>query len=625
MDNIKLALKEKLNGLDIYINILNSVKDYQIYNSLHEIEKCQQLKNYLIQFEEYLNQKKLNDNFIIYFSFLMTKITFSFSGDIKSFTNLSNESTNYYYSSIKKNIKEQIFIHLVDIQFVLETLEKLDFYNQNLVFIGANGSGKSSLANNLKQHLNDYCVAISAQRILNIPTNSNIENIVHIQNLVKQKQRKDISNKNSDYVRVITDEFSILLKNLFSEDFVVSRDYRIKKENGEEPEKTKSFLDITIKIWNELISHRIIQTKDGMNLSVKTLNGDEYESNRMSDGEKVILFCIGQVLLAPKNSFIIVDEPELFLNKNIVNKLWDKLETVRDDCRFIYLTHDLDFAVNRNALKFWIKSYDKNHFEFEVIENNEIPEPLVMELLGSQKPILFCEGKNDGKSNDIKILSILFPQFNIKPVDSCFNVINYTKAFNNMKNISIKAYGLIDSDFHSSPRLASLESEGIFNFGFSEIENLCLDEELFKEFANSINSQDNAFEKIKASVFSELEKEKFMQSSQYVNSKIDYYYKDSHINKSKTLDELKTNFNSFNEPIQIEEWFSNRIAEIDKILEEKSYINAIQIFNHKGLIKKANEALEISNYIPRLIRYMDLNRESVKHVLKYFHSTLTNN
>ena len=54
MDNIKLALKEKLNGLDIYINILNSVKDYQIYNSLHEIEKCQQLKNYLI-LQQHLN------------------------------------------------------------------------------------------------------------------------------------------------------------------------------------------------------------------------------------------------------------------------------------------------------------------------------------------------------------------------------------------------------------------------------------------------------------------------------------------------------------------------------------------------------------------------------------------
>ena len=116
---------------------------------------------------------------------------------------------------------------------------------------------------------------------------------------------------------VITDEFSILLKNLFSEEFVVSRNYRLKKENGEEPEKTKSFLDIALSIWNELINHRIIQSTDGMNLSVKTLDGEVYEANWMSDGEKVVLFCVGQVLLAPQNSFIIVDEPELFLNKNM--------------------------------------------------------------------------------------------------------------------------------------------------------------------------------------------------------------------------------------------------------------------------------------------------------------------
>ncbi|MDK2051723.1 DUF4435 domain-containing protein [Aliarcobacter butzleri] len=622
MSNIKDILENKINGLDIYLNILNSAKSYEIDDCSVMIEKCQRVKDFLIQFEQYLNTDKLNDNFIIYFASLLNNIYFIYSGNPSTFTNLVIQNANHYYNNIKNSIEQQVLAQLVYIQFALETLQKLDFYNHNMVFIGANGAGKSSFANDLKKHLNNHCVGISAQRILNIPVNSHIENIVHIQSLVKQKQIKNISNKDSNYVSVIVDEFSILLKNLFSEDSMVSRDYRLKKENGEEPEKTKSFLDDTLNIWNELINHRIIQSKDGMNLSVKTLDDDEYEANKMSDGEKVVLFCVGQVLLAPKNSFIIVDEPELFLNKNIVNKLWDKLETLRNDCRFMYLTHDLDFAINRNALKLWIKSYSKNGFEFEKIESNEIPQSLVMELLGSQKPILFCEGKNNGQSYDFKILSILFPKFNIKPVDSCFNVINYTKAFNNMKNVSMKAYGLIDSDFHSDSRLSNLESEGIFNFGFSEIENLCLDEELFKEFANSISAQDNAFEKIKASVFSELEKEKVMQSSQYVNAKIDYYYKDSHINKSKTLDELKTNFNSFNGPIQIEAWFDDRIVEIDKILEGKNYINAIQIFNHKGLIKKANEALQISDYIPRLIRYIDLNRESTKHLLKYFNEDL---
>jgi len=627
MDKLKIneVLENKINGLDIYLNILNSAKKYEIDECSAVIDKCQMLKDFLSQFGQYLNANKLNDNFSVYFIYLLNNIHFSYSGNQSSFTNLPIEHTHSYYNHIENIIEQQVLSHLIHIQFALETLEKLDFYNHNMVFIGANGAGKSSFANDLKKHFNNYCVAISAQRILNIPINPHIENIANIQHQVKQKQTKDISNKDSNYVSVITDEFAILLKNLFSENYEVAHKLKEAYQNGSTPPKIKSLLDEVIIIWNELINHRIIQSKDGMNLSVKTLDDDEYEANKMSDGEKVVLFCVGQVLLAPKNSFIIVDEPELFLNKNIVNKLWDKLETLRNDCRFMYLTHELDFAINRNGLKFWIKSYNKNGFEFEKIEDNEIPQSLVMELLGSQKSILFCEGKNDGKSHDLKILSILFPQFNIKPVDSCFNVINYTKAFNNMRNISIKAYGLIDSDFHPSARLTSLEAEGIYNFGFSEIENLCLDEELFKKFAQSISAQANAFEKMQISVFNELVKEKVMQSSQYVNSKIDYYYKDSHIKKPKTLDELKTNFNSFNQPIQIEEWFNSRIVEIDKIFKERNYIDAIQIFNHKGLIKKANEALEISDYIPRLIRYLEDNATSTQHLLVYFHEDLKKN
>jgi energy-coupling factor transporter ATP-binding protein EcfA2 len=133
-----------------------------------------------------------------------------------------------------------------------------------------------------------------------------------------------------------------------------------------------------------------------MNLTLSAENIDEYAANFMSDGEKVVLYIVGQVLTAPENCFIIVDEPEIFLNKNILNKLWYKLETLKSDCKFIYLTHDLDFAIDRQyAYKYWIKSYTKENFDFSEIENNEIPEKLTMELLGSQKNILFCEGKND--------------------------------------------------------------------------------------------------------------------------------------------------------------------------------------------------------------------------------------
>lgn len=615
-------IKNKINGLDIYLNILNSVNTHRIDECFESIEKCKKLKNILILFEKYYGENKLNTNFLVYFIALINNINFSYNDNSNRFENLSFENTEIYYNSIKNNIENQIFSNLSHIEFVLETLEKLNFYDNNMVFIGANGAGKSSFANDLKKHFNNYCVAISAQRILNIPRNSHIENITNIQQQLKSKQVKDISNKDSNYVSVITDEFTILLKSLFSENFVVSHQYRLKKENGEEPEKSQSILDVVIKVWNILINHRILESKDGMNLSVRTLSGDEYDANQMSDGEKVVLFCVGQVLLAPENSFIIVDEPELFLNKNIVSKLWDRLEILRSDCVFIYLTHELDFAINRNALKFWIKSYSKSGFEFEKIESNEIPTKLVMELLGSQKPILFCEGKNNGLSYDIKLLSLLLPHFNIKAVESCHNVINYTKAFNKMSNITIEAYGLIDSDFHSNERLTSLEAENIYNFGFCEIENLCLDEDFFQEFAKSISAPINAFEIMKNSIFQELESQKIMQASHFVNSKIDYYYKDSHINKSKTLEELQKNFNNFNQPITVDKWFNSRRAEIDNILINKNYTKAIQIFNNKGLIKKASESLQIGDYVERILRYLSSNSKASLHLLKHFHQNL---
>ena len=49
----------------------------------------------------------------------------------------------------------------------------------------------------------------------------------------------------------------------------------------------------------------------------------------MSDGERVIFYVVGRVMLAKESSLIIVDEPEMHLHKAILNKLWDILEEKR--------------------------------------------------------------------------------------------------------------------------------------------------------------------------------------------------------------------------------------------------------------------------------------------------------
>lgn len=121
--------------------------------------------------------------------------------------------------------------------------------------------------------------------------------------------------------------------------------------------KFRSCLDDVIDIWNSLIEHRELYCDNSCNLKIKYSKGDqtkEYPAFRMSDGEREIFYVVGRVLLSKPSSLIIIDEPELHLHKAILNKLWDILEVKRNDCQFIYLTHDIDFASSRIAQKLWL-------------------------------------------------------------------------------------------------------------------------------------------------------------------------------------------------------------------------------------------------------------------------------
>ena len=58
-----------------------------------------------------------------------------------------------------------------------------------------------------------------------------------------------------------------------------------------------------------------------------------------------------------KDKTIIIDEPEIHLHRSIMNRLWTAIENERDDCLFIYITHDTQFAASHSqAKKIWIKN-----------------------------------------------------------------------------------------------------------------------------------------------------------------------------------------------------------------------------------------------------------------------------
>ena len=74
------------------------------------------------------------------------------------------------------------------------------------------------------------------------------------------------------------------------------------------------------RIWKMIFPHRDILIEDGKILASLNKDGEliKYKGKEMSDGERVVLYLIAQVLCVPQNKIIIIDEPEIHLHRSII-------------------------------------------------------------------------------------------------------------------------------------------------------------------------------------------------------------------------------------------------------------------------------------------------------------------
>ncbi|EPL7677014.1 ABC transporter ATP-binding protein [Elizabethkingia anophelis] len=621
LDNFITFIKEAKKELEI-----NRQAAFELRCSNSTLEIFDKVLSLLPRLEEKTAQGEIKVNYINQFQSNLNNIfsMIPFRGRLD--TSFLNNQDEHWKVQTKRNYELnslEILKQYEQVEFNIDFFNKIGYFDNNVVAIGANGSGKTTLSNKFKTYLQNNGVVISAQRILLVPNFDSIANPTKTAIDLKEYQIRDKSNKSDGEFNYLQKEFGIVLKNLLADNISVGNLYRKKaiesKKSGEDIEDPQyTNLDITFEIWNSLIEHRTISCDDGINIKAKAANGDPYPAIQMSDGEKVMLYLIAQVLQAPKDGFIVVDEPEMYLHKTILKKLWDLLEAKRTDCIFIYLTHDLDFATSRTtAKKIWIKSFTHpNKWDIEDIPTDEIPETLMFELLGSRKNILFCEGVKG--SIDERIYSILFPELTIMPVGSCFDVMNHTKAFNKLLNVNTNAFGLIDSDHHDTARLEKLKENNVFSFNVAEVENLFLDEEFLKILAKQILADEANIELIKSDVIKELDKLKELQASNYVSTKINYYFTDSDVSKGNDLAKLSSNYQDFIDKIKISDWHAERISELEKIVSDSDYNKALISFNNKGIISKAEKHLNISDFTDRSIKLLQSSDDAKVALENYF-------
>ena len=513
-----------------------------------------------------------------------------------------------------------------------QLFNSVGYAKKNTVIIGANGSGKTTLANKLKETLNiDDGIVIPAQKLLIVPTFVNLPSY-EVENKSFSKYQKNVLDdkrtfnlqKNDDIpyniARDYTSEYRNILALLISERNYKRSLYLDNKQDNSPYLKSelKTTFDSVVEIWNELIPHRKISLTPESIPHIKYKKDgkeEEYDAFMMSDGERIILYLVARVMQAPANGLIIVDEPEVFLHRTVVDKLWNRLEKERNDCTFIYMTHDLQFATSRVGLKSWIKGFHyPSTWDIQLIDNSEIPEQLLMELLGSCKQILFCEG-NSKTSLDKKIFDILFPEFIIYPLKSCKDVISYTKAYNAIPNTNTKAIGIIDKDFRSKDEIADLESNHIYTYQVAEIENIFLVESFIKALKEHYHLLGD-IEKIKSGIMAKFANEEEMQISNYVSSRIDYHYHKYHVHKGNTKDEVEAKLKDFNNDIDIEKWYKERKRELDLYIKNNGYDKVIGVYNNKGLYSVVEKELKITDYHSWALNFLKVAPQEIRDDLR---------
>jgi hypothetical protein len=413
---------------------------------------------------------------------------------------------------------------------------------------------------------------------------------------------------------VLLNDYGQLLVYLFSDEFQKSVEYRrsakAKEEVKEWIEPPTSKLDIIKGIWESLLPNRQLEV-GASEINVKSKGCSEiYGARDLSDGERIIFYLIGECLAAPDNAVIIIDEPELHLHKSIQADLWDAIEAERSDCIFVYLTHDLEFATSRvEAPKICLREYDGANWEWYLVPpDSSIPEDILLQILGSRRPVLFVEGETT--SWDYLLYSYAYPGYNLAQVASCEHVIHATGSFSTLKNLHhLECHGIVDRDRRTEEQIEYLQSRNVSVLEVSEIENALLYEDVLDYIARSLDysdeKRDEAVSRIKSKVF-----QKFISEKERLAASMAVARVESTLNHfdagARDKSQLECAWQQLATSINLDDLYKEALAEVNQIIQERDYKGALAIYDNKGLFHEAAVRVfdykGLIDYVKRLIK-----------------------
>ena len=322
-------------------------------------------------------------------------------------------------------------------------------------------------------------------------------------------------------------------------------------------------------------------------------------TKHFSDGAREVFYAIGNVLLAEKNSTIIVDEPELHLHRSILNKLWIKLRKERSDCCFIFITHEIDFALNLPGDTLILnRSTVVGKWEIENLSDKKegYDEDIKRIILGGREPVLFVEGKFD-----LRIFRILYPDWRVYNRGGWKNVKEAVKLFADSRNLHrIQCVGIIDRDELEEDEIKKITNDHQIEFIEAlEIENLFYSEQIINCLVNLRSEEVTDFSTnasdIESEMFKFAENELNATVSKIGRAKLKLVYENhmlcKDISNEKNLEKFREHINNF----KIEPFEEKIKLEINQAIKMRNLDELGKLYRNKKLFGVLSKCLKFNS------------------------------
>lgn len=451
-----------------------------------------------------------------------------------------------------------------------------------ITLVGSNGAGKTRFMREMMRLCGDRTFRLNPIGA-DLPELSEDLTPGSVDALYKEAARRQ------PYMRTdAVSQIDKLVYMLFIDEFQDLLEIKSRRHDSPKP-ASLTRLDKLRDLWERIFPGNRIVLDHGRLLFATAAGDDLIDARSLSQGEKTIFYHIAGALYAMPHAVVFVDSPSLFIHRAILNTVWNAIEQLRPDCTFVYDSVDEDFVGSRteNAC-IWIKSYDalRHAWDYELMRSSEqYSEELFIDLIGSRKPVLFIEGDTN-HSLDIRLYSLVFNEYTLRPLGSCEKVIETTRSFNDLRQMHhLDSRGIVDRDRRTEAEVDYLRRKNIMVPEVAEIENIFLLEDVVKIMAaNRGKDSRKVFEKVKREVFRLWKGQYPQQALQHVRHRVKRQVECKIDARFKCITAMETHLQTLVDQLQPRAAYDALLKEFAAMITAGDYAGVLRVFNHKPML-----------------------------------------